>query len=165
MSHIDISPASPGLQQNSAQPKAASEAPEPLWRAVVHAHRGGNLKPAQRWDGTGGAVYDGMMGMNLGPDFGPVSGFFFISKQPGYYRVVGTVKQSSSSSHDWEWHPSYCHLWYHGIMVYQGDVLGMVYGIAVAYISKPAPIFHQRMTMTFLLARSKLKTLGSLPAA
>lgn len=28
--------------------QAASEAPEPLWRAVVHAHRGGNLKPAQR---------------------------------------------------------------------------------------------------------------------
>lgn len=32
----------------AAARKAASEAPEPLWRAVVHAHRGGNLKPAQR---------------------------------------------------------------------------------------------------------------------
>eukprot|EP00435_Cladocopium_sp_Y103_P013630 s1245_g3.t1 len=32
----------------AAARKAASEAPEPLWRAVVHAHRGGTLKPAQR---------------------------------------------------------------------------------------------------------------------
>eukprot|EP00913_Durusdinium_trenchii_P032365 g30305.t1 len=32
----------------AAAKKAASEAPEPLWRAVAHAHRGGNLKPEQR---------------------------------------------------------------------------------------------------------------------
>ena len=37
------------VPQNPTTPQEASEAPSPLWRAVVHAHRSGALKPAQRW--------------------------------------------------------------------------------------------------------------------